>query len=234
MPEEWKQILDKKSKGNDIILHFNCRSIIKKKEELINIVNKIQPAIVFLSETWFDDSCPKGMAVPTNYSIIRKDRSEKFKLKYGKKNGGGIAVLIRKGVKLKIENNTSNNEDDEILCCNLFTQTKKHQILFIYRADYTDILKCDKDGNTKMENILQSTTSDDIILIGDLNCNVKAAKPSKETQKLMTLCEDYQLQQRIDKPTRITTTSASTIDHIWTRNKNLITEVGTCEGLSDH
>ena len=104
----------------------------------------------------------------------------------------------------------------------------------IYRADYTDILKCDKDGNTKMENILQNTSSDDIILIGDLNCNVKAAKPSKETQKLMTLCEDYQLQQLIDKPTRITTTCASTIDHIWTRNKNLVTQVGTCEGLSDH
>ena len=71
MPEEWKQILNKKTKEKDIILHFNCRSIIKKKEELMNTINKIQPAIVFLSETWFDDSCPKGMAVPKNYSILR-------------------------------------------------------------------------------------------------------------------------------------------------------------------
>ena len=234
MPEEWKQILNNKPKDNDIIIHYNCRSIIKKKEELMETIYKIQPALVFLSETWLDDSCPKGMAVPNNYSIIRKDRSEKFKLKYGKKNGGGIAVLIRKGVKLKIETNAHINDEDEILCCNLITKSSKHLIIFMYRADYTDILKSDKEGNTKMENILQNTASDNMIIIGDLNCDIKAQKPSKETQQLKTLCEDYQLNQQINKPTRITTTSATTIDHIWTRNEDLITAAGTCEGISDH
>ena len=111
LPEKWTEILHAKSSDKDIILHFNCRSIIKKKEELIQTINTVKPAIVFLSETWMDDSCPKGMAVPTNYTIIRKDRPEKFKQKYSKKNGGGIAILIRKGVKLKIDNNYEEIED---------------------------------------------------------------------------------------------------------------------------
>ena len=233
-PESWKQIQQAKSPDNDIILHFNCRSIIKKKEELIQIINNIKPAIVFLSETWMDDSCPKGMAVPTNYTIIRKDRPEKFKQKYSKKNGGGIAILIRKGVKLKIDNNYKEIENDEILCCNLFTQTSKHSITFIYRANYTDLLKCDKDGNTKMENILQRNTDEDSIIIGDLNCDTNTETPTKETQQLKTLCKEYKLKQQITQPTRISEKTATTIDHIWIRNNNLITKTGTCEGLSDH
>ena len=195
LPEKWNEILQAKSSGKDIILHFNCRSIIKKKE-VIQTINTVKPAIVFLSETWMDDSCPKGMAVPTNYTIIRKDRPEKFKQKYSKKNGGGIAILLRKGVKLKIDNNYKEIEDDETLCCNLYTQTTKHNITFIYRANYTDLLKCDKDGNTKLENILQRNTTKDSIIIGDLNCDTSTDTPTKETQKLITLCKEYKFKQQ--------------------------------------
>ena len=174
------------------------------------------------------------MAVPTNYTIIRKDRPEKFKQKYSKKNGGGIAILVRKGIKLKIDNNYEEIENDEILCCNLFTQTAKHHIIFIYRANYTDLLKSDKEGNTKMENILQKNTNEDTIIIGDLNCDTSTTTPSNETHRLKTLCNEYKFKQQIDKPTRIGEKTATTIDHIWIRNNDLITKTGTCEGLSDH
>ena len=234
MPEEWKQILSNKPKETDIIVHFNCRSLVRKKEEFIYLINKIQPAIAFLSETWFDDSCPKGMAVPNNYTIIRKDRSENFKHKYGKKNGGGVAILIRKGVKLKTAKNPHIADEDEILSCHLITKTKKYSIIFMYRAEYTDLLKQEKDGNSKMESILQNTDGNDLIIIGDMNCDVRAKKPSKDTQQLITLCEDYKLKQLINKPTRMTTTSSTTIDHLWTGNNDLITTTGTCEGISDH
>ena len=233
LPENWNEILKGKNTGNDIIIHYNCRSIVNKKDEFIHSMNKIKPAIIFLSETWFDDSCPKGMAVPNEYNIIRKDRSEKFKQKYGKKNGGGIAILVRKGVKLKIDN-AKETDPEEILCCNLYTKTKKYNIIFVYRANYTDILKSDKDGGTKMEQLLQNSGDEETIVIGDLNCDVNAKHPNKETQKLMTTCEEYNFKQLIEKPTRISEKTATTIDHIWTRKTNLITKTGTCEGLSDH
>ena len=55
-----------------------------------------------------------------------------------------------------------------------------------------------------------------------------------ETHRLKTLCNEYKFKQQIDKPTRIGETTATTIDHIWIRNNDLITKTGTCEGLSDH
>ena len=103
-----------------------------------------------------------------------------------------------------MQKNPQVTDEDVILSCHLITKTKKYSIIFIYRAEYTDLLKQDKDGNSKMENILQSTDGNDMMIIGDINCDVRAKKLSNDTQHLMTLCEDYKLNQLITKPTRMT------------------------------
>ena len=51
--------------------------------------------ILCLTETWFDDSIPSHGFVPEGYRIIRKDRSNDFKQKYGRNKGGGIAVIYK-------------------------------------------------------------------------------------------------------------------------------------------
>ena len=70
-----------------LILHFNCQSIMNKIDELKDICNTLKPTLVFLTETWMDSSVPKNFITPEGYNIIRKDRSENFKQRYGKANG---------------------------------------------------------------------------------------------------------------------------------------------------
>ena len=43
---------------------------------------------------------PHQFLVPEGYKIIRKDRSETFKQKYGRNKGGGIAILHKKEIKI--------------------------------------------------------------------------------------------------------------------------------------
>ena len=233
LPDEWDEIIRKKQKEEEIILHFNCRSIIDKADELTNIANNLKPAAIFLTETWLDDSCPKGTAVPENYTIIRKDRSSAFKQKYGKSNGGGVAILVRKGVKISMETNL-NNDGNEILWCKLKMKKSKHLIGLIYRASYTDLLKPDVDGITEMEELIQRTLDANLMIIGDLNCDTRNAESTQDTKTLMNITEDYKLKQMIEKPTRFCESTATTIDHIWVREETLITKAGTCDGLSDH
>ena len=233
LPDEWDDIVKNKRKEEEIIIHFNCRSIIDKADEVIDIANKIKPAIIFLTETWLDESCPLGTAVPENYTIIRKDRSSEFKQKYGKTNGGGVAILVRKGVKLNIVNSFK-NEENEILWCNLKMKKTKHLIALIYRASYTDLLNPDVEGSTELEDLIQQTLDTNLIMIGDLNCDTLNTESTPESKRLMNITEEYELKQLIDKPTRFCESTATTIDHIWVRDEKLIRKAGTCEGISDH
>ena len=234
LPDDWDLIRRGKGKDEEIFLHFNARSILGKEDDLENIANNIKPAAIFITESWMDDSCPKGSAVPENYKIIRKDRSVEYKNKYGKTNGGGVAVLIRKGVEIKVETKLQ-HDLNEILWCTLRIKTAKYMIGVVYRASYTELLKSDKNGNIEMEELLQKTLHNNLILIGDFNCDMKKTDITQDSKTLFNLAEEYKLKQLISKPTRFSETSATIIDHIWVREEDsLVRKAGTCEGLSDH
>ena len=91
LPEVLEEI--KKSNKEMLIIHMNCRSLVNKEEELQHIIDVLSPDIICLTETWFDESIPNQAFVPDNYNIIRKDRNENFKQKYGRNKGGGVAIL---------------------------------------------------------------------------------------------------------------------------------------------
>ena len=233
LPDDWDLVRYNKMEDEEILFHFNTRSIIGKEDDIKKVASNIKPAAIFVTESWFDDSCPKGLAVPEGYSIIRKDRSIEYKNKYGKENGGGVAILVRKGVQIKTENKLM-DDYNEILWCTLKTKTEKYMIGVVYRASYTDLLKSDREGNTEMEDLLQKTINNNLVLIGDFNCDMMKPDQTPASRTLTSLAEEYKLKQLIRKPTRFCETSATIIDHIWVREESTIRKAGTCEGLSDH
>ena len=87
---------------NDKVLkihHLNCRSSVNKEEEIFNYIEEYEPDLLFLTETWFDKSVVLTSHIPPGYKMIRNDRSETFKEKYGKKLGWGNSSLIQKTAK---------------------------------------------------------------------------------------------------------------------------------------
>ena len=77
----------------------------------------------------------------------------------------------------------------------------------------------------------------EMCILGDLNCDVlKGDKDSNTpTKKITSLYELYQLSQLTDKPTRITMTISSLIDHIVTNIPEKISDSGVIHsGVSDH
>ena len=65
---------------------------------------------------------------------------------------------------------------------------------------------------------------------------MKADKDSNTpTKKIKSLYELYQFSQLIDKPTRVTMTTSSLIDHIVTNTPEKISDSGVIHtGISDH
>ena len=77
--------------------------------------------------------------------------------------------------------------------------------------------------------------SRELILVGDLNCDVSKVSLDPHTRQLSFLCSLYQIDQLIDQPTRVTDTSATMIDLVLTNVKENIHASGVIHlGISDH
>lgn len=68
----------------DHILQWNCRSLYSKTPDLIHLINKFDPSIIALSETWLK---PGSNCRLSGFNILRSDRADGW---------GGSALLIRK------------------------------------------------------------------------------------------------------------------------------------------
>ena len=87
------------------------------------------------------------------------------------------------------------------------------------------------------ESFLQDCETKDyeLYVMGDLNCNTDKFSPDHNTRKLLFLSALYQLEQLINEPTRVTKTSASLIDLVFTNErKNISHSVVIHLGISDH
>ena len=167
--------------------------------------------------------------------MIRKDRSEAFKQKYGKNSGGGIAIYYRS--ELRVEKKPYLTDEVEEI---LWVQVKAKESFIlgaVYRSEYTNILD-ESTGECKIEENVRKATeiSNRIIITGDFNIDT-ADNLNIQTQTLNNIYKAYNLTQLIKKPTRIDKKSgkATTIDHIWVnKDMNLINKAGTFIGVSDH
>ena len=77
----------------------------------------------------------------------------------------------------------------------------------------------------------------ELIVLGDLNCDVSKTPLDNQTRKLQFLCSLYQFDQLINEPTRVTPTSASVIDLILTNKPENISQsmvLFTLGYLHDH
>ena len=231
------QLLKKARKKNPneiLILHFNCRKILLRLEEIQYIINELNPDVIVFSETWLDDSTP-DLNIFDGYNLIRKDRTDYFKEKHNKKFGGGVAILHRKTIKIeKIDAMCDDTEDI------LWTRVKdKNGFMLgaLYRPDYSKMLQQINTESTLEENIRVVTeNSKNSLILGDFNANLLQNK-KPEAKSLKNIFKMYGYKQLIKEPTRIdpATEAESLLDHIWVTNEfGQILSSGTLAGISDH
>ena len=233
-PEKLQTV--KASNKEILIIHMNCRSISNKREELEHVISETNADIICLTETWLDDSHPKQSNIPEGYRIIRKDRNNSFKQKYGKNRGGGVAILYKEEINVEKKEYLT-EEIDEILWVHVKVK-QSFMLGLVYRAEYTDILKGNGVESTLERNIRKANEiSNKIIITGDFNIDLSNPE-NKNTQILNNIYESYGLKQILDKPTRYDKKSAkpALIDHFWLNDHELehVEKVGTFIGISDH
>lgn len=82
------------------IIQWNCRSIVPKKSDLIYLINKFNPLIIVLSETWLKPGYIFGIS---GFTCIREDRADGY---------GGVAILVKNTVSFSQITFPPRNRDD--------------------------------------------------------------------------------------------------------------------------
>jgi len=208
--------------------HLNVRDLLasNKKDDVTNLVLNVPFHIFGVSETWlFDKVCDEEVTVP-GYQIIRSDRKN---IKSHKTRGGGVLLYVRDDYSVTVLNNTLQSQIDSLHVVVNKEFLPPIHIILIYNPPKTatkhliNYLKCELDASDQQE----------IYIMGDINIDL--LKSDADKLCFASLMEDYHLHQLIKKPTRLTQSTKSLIDIIYT-NKPLYNKCSNVvpETISDH
>ncbi len=210
---------------------MNCCSLrsIRKQAELHLFVSECKPDIILGTESHLDKDISDGEAFPQEYHIHRKDRN---------KYGGGVFIAVSKQLN-SCECTELNNSSESIW---VKIQCKNQPWLFVgahYRPPNGDIQPVIELTST-LTKITQEHPASNIILGGDFNlpsidweqASVKD-KPqygNNLNTAFMDMLNTLGLSQMVSIPTRL----SNTLDLLITNNPDMVKNVDTRPGISDH
>lgn len=201
------------------IISWNIRSLYNKFSEFEANIDKLQPEIICISETWLNEKISDNWLLLDNFLIYRLDRCTK------RKDGGLCIYVTNKYIcnAVKYNHLNSSNADIEIMIVEVcLPSTTPMVIMNCYRPPAGNV----ENALTQIQHVLDSIPlTNEIYFMGDLNLDY-SCKGSPTHKKLKLLERTYQLHQFIESPTRISKNSASLIDHIYT-NSHLVSKAGT-------
>ena len=200
------------------------QSIRDKIDELRIMAKERKPCIIAAAETWLDASHNDHELFIENFNLVRRDRAKD-------PNRGGVAIYYRND--LEISTISLNPHPSTCKCENLWIKVQTS----ICRIFILGIIYRSHSNNNFLEHItsdLESIAAMNypILIIGDFNIDL--SRNSAASTEYHDIMSSFLLKQLIDQPTRVTETSATLIDHIWTSNEELVNYCTLLPGLSDH
>ena len=207
--------IPKDLKSNIKVAHLNFRSLKSRvhfclvKETILQ--NKFD--IFTISETWTDSTVSDSSLEISDYQFFRQDRGSH-------KSGGGLCIYAKLNLKITVLDDLSLTCEDGFQRLWLRVQCRSHKSFLVcntYRPPDTPTSCFENLAKSFIDALLVDL---DIIILGDLNCNLLASSP--EAKSLREFISTFNLNQLVKKPTRITETTISLIDVIMTTNKNIV------------
>ncbi len=211
--------------------HLNICHLLNKVDHLRTVLSESAIDLLGISESWLDESVADLEINIPGYYNIRQDRNGEL----CKSKGGGICVYIKEAYKcIKFDELCFCDRDLECLGIRLeLPKTRKIFILNVYRPPA---------GNKalfqdKLHSLLDCTLlfpGCEVMILGDFNLD-STDRLSIDSRYLRGIANTYGLVRAELGPTRITETSVSSIDHIFTNREDVFASFGQIlHGLSDH
>ena len=183
--------------------------------------------VICISETWCSSEHNNSdLYKVTNYNSIHQTKNSG-------KTGGGLAIFVHNSLTHNVRKDLStNNEDIEALCIEIIN-TKSKNILD--NTSYRQPAGRYSEFEIYLKQFLQKSKNKSY-LVEDLNLNLLDHRTSTKVKSYLNLTFQNFLIRVINKPTRITKTNGTLIDHILTNDfVNTNNSIGIVKSeISDH
>ena len=198
------------------VLQLNIRSIHKNIGKLRDFLGTLKGnfSVIVLTETWCtDDNANKNslLQIP-NYTPIHQRRKTNRK-------GGGVSMFIHNKFNFQLLNNLNKSNDDiETLSIEILNKITKNIIISgIYRPPNGNSSVFKSEVKDLIQKVQKSKQIDKpFYTTGDLNINSLDYSENATVRNFFNLAFQSGLIPVINRPTRVTRTSATAIDHILT------------------
>ena len=218
------------------IFNTNSRSLLKNKAnydllfEYLKCNSNFQFDILTFDETWLNSDLEE-LVTFGGYSKLTKNKKPK-------KEGGGLAIFVNNDIDFKqrtdIEIPPSLHNLFDCLFIEVSCNGEQLIIGLLYRSPSHDSVA---EMNTFLSGVIGKLQSErkTIILLGDLNINLLKASSSIITAAYLDQMLSNNLFPVITLPTRVTSHSATLIDHIFTNaDLNKLTAGTLKTDITDH
>ena len=209
-------------------MHVNCRSILGKLNEITNLLEQLSVDILAVSETWLDEPSVDLIHI-RGYNFVHRSRTTG--------RGGGVGLFVKDQLdyqSVELIDNSMHHHSYESLFLR-FPQSNGSYFLsgVVYRPPGKDL----EEFNTEFGQLLDALTSKnkDMFILGDFNIDLLNAHLHAHTNYFSDMMSSHHLLPAISQPTRVTATSSTLIDNIYSnRPFKIIKSVILVADLSDH
>ena len=215
------------------ILIINCQSIktTRKKGSLENMVTATNANIIIGNESWLDSTINSNEVFPNGFKVFRKDRN---------KQGGGVFILIADNLECDEVTTLTSTTAEMIWTKIKITGAKDLYIGSFYKPPSSTDISCLEELRNNLQQIPNNAhiwLGGDFNL-GDIDWSLETTRPSAlnstQCNQLISIANDYHLEQVVRSPTRITEYTSSILDLFFTNNPTLVNKCEVIPGIGDH
>mgnify|MGYP001553100430 CR=1 FL=1 len=212
------------------LFHANIRSINRNYQELQNCLDLIELpfSIIALTETWLNDTNESLYELP-NYTMINSIRENRV--------GGGISLLVRDSLHFRKYPISVMNQTIECQFIEIISPNPQNNIIVgvVYRPPSGSITNFTTAINEILEKIGLRNKQKTCYIVGDFNIDLKKYHSSRDTAEFFDLLYSYSFIPLINKPTRVSSSTTSVIDNIFTNQLTSTHNTGVIQAdVSDH
>lgn len=204
------------------IINLNAQGFLHNKDEIELLIHTWRPLIICLTETHVTKDVELAEVTIDGYrsEICYTDSA----------HTGGVIFYIKNEVLYQVLNNFTADRNMWCLVVKIQIKMKDYILIGVYHspsASCAEFLSC-------FETVVEEygSNSTDTIILGDFNINMSI--DTFYSKQLENILIENGLEQLIKEPTRITKTTATTIDLLITNNDNISFNVNHIPRITDH
>ena len=189
------------------ILHVNCRSLNNSLNNLVVLLDQLRSVIPFIavSETWTTQLNEQDFKI-SGYNFVAKSREHKL--------CGGVVIYISENIAFKVRNDLQFSTDN--LCECIFIELLSDSTLIgcVYKPPDIDVNSFTADFDNMLSLITHRKQK--CYIAGDFNIDLLKFERHTPTSNFVNCIFSHSFFPVINRPTRITSNTATLIDNIFT------------------